>query len=326
MTRSGPLGLAALAALSLAAFALSMRVGVARASLSAAIADPDGFDATILGARAARVVLGALAGGALASVGAAFQALFRNPLGDPYALGVSGGAALGATVAVLLGMGMVAVPIAAFAGALASTFAVLAVARASGRVGAESLLLAGMVSNAVSNAGLAFLRTSVTTSRSQETLTILLGSVVEEPWSRVGTVAAFSLAGMAVLFAQAKALNLLALGADSAASLGVNVARAEKVVFLASSLVVAAVVSVCGLIPFVGLLVPHYVKAVTGSDHRRLLPGSFMGGAALLMVADAATRAVFPLVGSEPPVGALTALVGGPFFLVVLKGLRDREG
>lgn len=325
MTRSGLVGLAVLSVLTLAVFALSMRVGVAHASITSALANPHGFDATILSARAARVTLGALAGGALAVVGAAFQALFRNPLGDPYALGVSGGAALGATIAVLFGLGMMAVPLAAFIGALASTFAVLAVARASGRVGAESLLLAGMVSNAISNAGLAFLRTSVTSSRSQETLTILLGSVVEEPWSRVLTVSGFSLLGLGLIFTQSKALNLLSLGGDSAASLGVSVARAEKTVFLASSFVVASVVSVCGLIPFVGLLVPHYVRSATGSDHKKLLPGSFLGGAALLMAADSVTRAVFPLVGSEPPVGALTALVGGPFFLFVLKNLRARE-
>ncbi len=138
-------------------------------------------------------------------------------------------------------------------------------------------------------------------------------------------VAALVVVGSVALFAAAKPMNLLALGDDTAASLGVRVDVARAVIFLASSLVVAAVVSVCGLIPFVGLLVPHYVRAALGADHRWVLPGSFLAGASLLVLADLAARMVFLAIGTEPPVGALTALVGGPFFLVMLRSLRDGE-
>ncbi len=300
---------------------VAMRVGAAEAAWSTAWRDGDSFDAAVLGARGARVTLGFVGGAGLAVVGASYQALFRNPLGDPYALGVSGGAALGATAAVLLGAGMAAVPAAAFVGALAAMGAVLLTARATGRVGAEGMLLAGLVSNAISSAALAFLRSTVHTGRSQETLSILLGALSEEPWPRVALVAAAVLVGSALLGALSKPLNLLAHGEDAAASLGVDVGRAELAVFLAGSAVVAAVVSVCGLVPFVGLMVPHYVRGWVGRDHRALLPGCFFAGGALLMAADAVTRALSGPLGSEAPVGALTALVGGPFFLVMLRQL-----
>ncbi len=304
---------------------LALRLGVAPVSFRAAWRDPDGIDAAIAGARLARVCLGALAGGALALVGASFQALLRNPLGDPYALGVSGGAALGASLAVLAGLGGVAIPLAAFVGALGATAAVLVAARASGRVGVESLLLAGLVFNACASAALAFIRSVSASGRAQETLSLLLGVVTEEPASRVTLVGALVLTGSVGLFAMTKSMNLLALGDDTAASLGVRVAAARAGIFLASSLVVAAVVSVCGLIPFVGLLVPHYVRAWLGADHRWVLPGCFLGGATLLVLADLAARMVFLALGTEPPVGALTALVGGPFFLVMLRTLKDES-
>lgn len=319
------LRLALLGAALVGAMALSLRLGVADVSFGRAWHDPDGFDGAILTARLARVTLGALAGGALALVGASFQALLRNPLGDPYALGVSGGAAFGATVAVLVGAGGVLVPVSAFGGAVAAMAVVLAAARASGRVGAEGLILAGLVFNACANAALAFLRSVATTGRAQETLSLLLGFVAEEPFARVATVAALVAVGASVLMANAKAMNLLAWGDDTAASLGVAVERARVVVFLASSLVVAAVVSVCGLIPFVGLIVPHYVRAWLGADHRVLLPGCFLGGAVLLVVADLVARMVFVWLGTEPPVGALTAIIGGPFFLVMLRSLRSED-
>ena len=315
--------LALLAAAAIAAGAVAARVGVAPVSFAAAWRDPAGPDAAIAAARLARVALGLLAGGSLAAVGAAFQALLRNPLGDPYALGVSGGAALGATAAVLLGAAGIFVPLAAFAGALGATAAVLLAARASGRVGAGALLIAGLVFNACTGAALAFLRTVAASGRAQETLSLLLGVVTEEPPARVAAVGAIALAGVASLLALAKPMNLLALGDDTAASLGVRVGRARVAIFLAASLAVAAVVSVCGLIPFIGLIVPHYVRAWLGNDHRWTVPGCFFAGAALLVTADLAARMVFLKLGTEPPVGALTALVGGPFFLVMLRALRE---
>lgn len=315
--------LVALGALSLVAAALALHVGAAPLSWARALRDPQSFDAAIAEARSARVTLGYVAGGALALVGAAFQALFRNPLGDPYALGVSGGAALGATLAVLAGAAAALVPLAAFVGALCAMLTVLVTARASGRVGAEGLLLAGLVSNAITNAALSFLRSLVSNGRAQETLSILLGAIAEEPWARVGLVSVFAAVGALALVSLAKPLNLLAHGPDTAASLGVSVPRVELAVFTASSLVVAAVVSVVGLVPFVGLIVPQYARRWVGADHRLLLPASFFAGATLLVIADTAARALFTWVGSEPPVGALTALVGGPVFLTMLRRLGD---
>jgi iron complex transport system permease protein len=315
--------LALLVAAAACAAVVAARLGVARVSFTDAWRDPTSNDAAIVTARLCRVLLGAAAGGALAVVGAAFQALLRNPLGDPYALGISGGAALGATIAVLLGAVGALVPLAAFAGALGATAAVLLAARASGRVGAGALLIAGLVFNACTGAARAFLRTVAASGRAQETLSLLLGVVTEEPPARVALITTIVLVGGAALLALAKPMNLLAHGDDTAASLGVQVGRARVAIFLAASLVVAAVVSVCGLIPFVGLIVPHYVRAWLGADHRWTLPGCFFAGAALLVTADLAARMVFLWLGTEPPVGALTALVGGPFFLVMLRALRE---
>ena len=321
MSRAPRLALLGLAAL--ASVLVALRIGVAPVSFARAWREPASLDAAIASARLARVLLGALAGGALALVGASFQALLRNPLGDPYALGVSGDAAPGGSLGVLLGLSGVMVPAGAFVGALAATAAVLAAARASGRVGVESLLLAGLVFNACAGAALSFLRAVASSGRAQETLSLLLGVVREEPASRVALVASLVIPGALGLFALSKPMNLLALGDDSAASLGVRVDAVRVAIFLASSLVVAAVVSVCGLIPFVGLLVPHYVRGALGADHRWVLPGSFLGGAALLVIADLGARMVFLALGTEPPVGALTALVGGPFLLVMLRALRS---
>jgi iron complex transport system permease protein len=314
--------LVVLAAITVASMLLALRVGAAHAALLTAWRDPSSLDRAILEARGARVILGALAGGALAAVGAAFQALLRNPLGDPYALGVSGGAALGASLLVIFGGAGLLVPLGAFGGAMAATIAVLATARATKRVDAQGLLLAGLVFNACANAGLALLRSVVSASKAQETLALLLGAVAEERGSTVATVATLVGVGGIVLWLLAKPMNLLSLGEESAASLGLDVRGAELMIFVAASLVVGGVVSVCGLIPFVGLLVPHYARAFVGPDHRLLLPACFLGGATLLVLADAVTRVIFLWLGSEPPVGALTALVGGPFFFVVLRRMR----
>lgn len=318
------LRVAVLASLALASAALALRLGAAHDfSFALALHDPSSIDRAIFEARAARVALGALAGGALAAVGAGFQALLRNPLADPYALGVSGGAALAATLAVVTGVGGLGVQLAAFGGAVIATVAVLATARAVGRAGAQGLLLAGLVFNACANAVLSFVRSVLSASKAQETLSILLGFVSEERWGTVGTVAMLVLVGAAALVALSKAMNLLSLGEESAAALGLEVRRAEVAIFVAASLLVGGVVSVCGLIPFVGLIVPHYVRAYVGPDHRALLPACFFGGATLLVLADAATRLTFLATGSEPPVGALTALLGGPLFFVVLRRIRE---
>ena len=312
----------ALGVVALVAMGFSLSVGAAHESVLTAIRDAQSLDRAILEARASRVVLGAIAGGALAMVGAAFQALLRNPLGDPFALGVSGGAALGATVMVLAGGAGLLVPFSAFVGAIVATALVLATARVAQRIDATGLLLAGLVFNACANGALAFMRSVLGSAKAQETLSLLLGFVAEERWSTVGTVGALVAVGGLGLLLLAKPMDLLSLGEETAASLGLSVRRAELTIFVAASLVVGGVVSVCGLIPFVGLIVPHYVRAWVGASHRALLPACFFAGAALLVLADAAARWSFVWLGSEPPVGSFTALVGGPFFFVLLRRMK----
>jgi iron complex transport system permease protein len=171
----------------------------------------------------------------------------------------------------------------------------------------------------VANAGLAFLRSVVSGAKAEETLALLLGAIDAERPSVVATVGVLVGVGTLALVLLGKSMNLLALGEETAASLGLAVRRAELLIFGAASLIVGGVVSVCGLLPFVGLIVPHYVRAWVGADHRALIPACFFGGAALMVLADASTRLIYLAVGREPSVGAITALIGGPFFFVLIR-------
>ncbi len=321
MSRPRPaLALALLTVALVGAVCVGLLSGATSVRWSAALSNPEGIDRAIVVSRWMRVLLGAVAGGALASAGCAFQALLRNPLGDPFALGVSGGAALGATTAVLLGGGIALVPVSSFAGALVAAGAVIALARAGGGgVDARGLLLSGVVLNTATSAMLSLLRSALPGARAQQTLSLLLGAIGDEPPRVVIVVSLFAGLGWLALWAMSKTMDLLVLGADEAASLGVHVRRAEIAIFLAGSLVVGGVVSVCGLVPFVGLVVPHYARAWVGGAHRALLPASALAGAALLVLADAAARIAFRVLHTEAPVGALTALLGAPFLFVALR-------
>lgn len=286
----------------------------------------DGLDRTILfGLRLPRVLLAIVAGGGLAVVGAAFQAMLRNPLAEPYVLGVSGGAALGATIAIALGaqaVGLLAaavVPAAALVGGIAATFLVYVIAQRVPRgPSGASILLAGVIVNSIAAALITFGKLLVSPSRAQSMLRWLVGFVELTTTPSLIVVAVVVVVGSAVLVADAGRMNLLALGDESAASLGVDVRVLERRVFVAASCVVGAVVSVTGLIGFVGLIVPHAVRRLIGPDHRRLLPASFLGGAALLVLCDLGTRLLFRAFGTKLPVGAVTALIGGPTFLYML--------
>lgn len=298
---------------------IGLSCGASSLDWGRALRDEQSASRAILEARALRVSLGAVAGAALASAGCAFQALLRNPLGDPFALGVSGGAALGASLAVLLGATTLAISGAAFVGALSAAGAVAVLARIGGALDARGLLLAGVVLNTATSAALSLLRSAMPGTRAQRTLSLLLGAIGDEPPSSVLAVVATSAAGWLVLWALSKPMDLLALGPDAAQSLGLSVRRAELAVFVAGSLVVGAVVSVCGLVPFVGLVVPHYTRAWVGGAHRTLLPASALAGAALLVISDAAARGLFRFLSTEAPVGALTALLGAPFLFIALR-------
>ncbi len=316
------------AAIPLAAGVLAVALGLAVAfgtehiSLARALTDEASLDRTIaVAARLPRVALAACAGGGLSLVGAAFQSMLRNPLAEPYVLGVSGGAAVGATLAIVLGLGVVAaplVPLAAMAGGLAATALVYAIARARATPSGADILLAGVIVNALASAIVTFIKTLVSASKAQELLFWLMGFLDVPSRASLATVAVYVALGSAVLARDAGRLNLLALGEEPAAHLGVDVRALERRVFVAASLVVGAIVSVSGLIAFVGLVVPHAVRRLVGPDLRVVLPVSLLGGAAALVLCDLFTRLSFAWLGTEPPVGAVTALLGAPVFLLLL--------
>jgi iron complex transport system permease protein len=304
----------------------ALAFGTEPRSLVTAIADPASLDRDIvLHVRLPRVLLAAVSGAGLASVGVAFQAVLRNPLAEPYVLGVSGGAALGATVAILAGLsgatllGASLLPLAALVGGFAATLLVYALAHVSGGARATSILLAGVVVNAIASAAITFLKTLVRATKAQEMLFWLMGFLDVPSPSALAFVGAYVACGALVLWNDAGRLNLLALGDESAGHLGVDVRALERRTFFACSLVVGAIVSVTGLIGFVGLIVPHALRRLFGADVRVLLPASLLGGAAALVACDLLSRALFRVLETEPPVGAVTALVGGPLFLTLLR-------
>lgn len=275
----------------------------------------------VFGFRLARVLLAACVGAALAAAGASYQAVLRNPLADPFILGVSGGAALGAVLSIALspssGLGdSIARPAAAFLGAILTLVVLFGLARFQGRTETTSLLLMGVVLNALTSATIQFFVSAGDPARFQGTLSYLMGAMNAPSWRALSMVAILAGAGIGLLLAHAHTLNLLALGDDEAAQLGVDVDRATWTVVLAASLVTAAAVAFAGIIGFVGLIVPHAMRALFGSDHRILLPASALGGATTLMLADAAARTL--TAPAELPVGVVTALIGGPFFLILL--------
>lgn len=315
---------AATLALALAAIAASLAVGVEHVDFARALGDRGSLDADILfGARAPRVLLGALVGGALAVAGVAFQALLRNPLADPFVLGVSGGAAVAGTAAALVGgagaLGVWTRPAWAFGGALVAVAAVFVFGRVRGQLVPHVALLAGVVVNALCGALILALRTLMAPNAAGEALAWLAGALGAVDGTRVVVLAVYAGVALLVLATSAIDLNALALGEEAARTVGVDVARARRTVFVAASLLTAAAVAFAGPIGFCGIVVPHALRRLVGADHRLLLPAALFGGAAFLVAADTAARLAFLAVGSEPAVGVLTALVGAPLFLVILR-------
>jgi iron complex transport system permease protein len=304
------------------ALIIGLYVGYQPVDLDSLRSDPL-VRAVFLRLRLPRVVMAGLVGASLAMVGAALQALFRNPLADPFTLGVSGGASLGASIAIAFGLGvsLLGLPlifIAAFVGAGLSVFLVYRLARSgSGVILPGALLLAGVALNLCASAGVLVIQYFATYGRALQILRWLIGSLDVVGFDLIWKMLILLIPGWLVLLAHARDLHLLATGEESAASLGVDVRRTERIVFAACSLIVGVTVSVGGTIGFVGLIVPHAVRLLFGQDVRVLLPASFLLGAAFLVLADALARvAISP---SELPVGAITALMGGPVFLILLR-------
>ena len=294
-------------------------------------------DAVILSVRLPRVLSGLAIGAALASAGAALQGLFRNPLADPGLIGVSAGAALGAMSVIVLGPALLAaapalqalpgsemrlLPPAAFLGGLVATWTVHRFAARDGEVATATLLLAGIAIAATAQAGTGLL-TYLADDMQLRTLTFWsLGSLGTASWARLGYVAPALVLGTVFVAAHARALDALLLGESEARHLGFEVERIKRRLLVGVAIVVGAAVAVSGIIGFVGLVTPHLVRLVAGPGHRLLLPASALLGAALLVGADLVARTV--LAPAELPIGIVTALFGGPFFLWLLVRERDR--
>ncbi|WP_372497863.1 FecCD family ABC transporter permease [Tomitella fengzijianii] len=278
--------------------------------------------------RLPRVVLGALVGATLAVAGAAYQGVFRNPLADPYLLGVSSGAGLGATVMIIAGasgagMGSLGVPVAAFAGGIVAVAATYLLGRSvGGGRGEVVIILAGVAVAAFANAAQTFVQ-----QRYQDTLqsvySWLLGRLSTDGWSDVTLVLPYVAVTIVVILLFRRTLDVMSVGDVEAASLGIRPARVRLLLVAVATLGTAAVVSVSGLIGFVGIVVPHAVRLVAGPGHRLLLPLSVLAGAAFLVLADVVARTV--LSPAELPIGVVTAAIGAPFFLVVLRRGRGMQ-
>jgi iron complex transport system permease protein len=271
--------------------------------------------------RVPRAVLGALVGSTLAVAGAAYQGVFRNPLADPYLLGVAAGAGLGATIAIVgLGAGSALVPIAAFAGALAAVAATYALGSAGGgRRTGTTLILAGVAVAAFLTAIQTFVQQR-NAATIREVYSWILGRLGTTGWNDVALMAPYAVASIAAIVLHRRLLDVLAVGEEEARTLGVRPERVRTVVVVAATLGTAGAVAAGGLIGFVGIVVPHTVRLLVGSSYRAIIPVSVFGGAAFLVLADVVARTA--LSPSEIPIGVVTAFVGGPFFVVVLRNSR----
>lgn len=285
------------------------------------------IETILLTLRLPRVVGAALVGAALATAGALLQGLLRNPLADPYVVGTSGGAAVGAVLGMLVGshftlLGFGVVPLGAFLGAIAAMTLVVQLAGVGGRLPVVTVLLAGFAVSTLLGYTVSLML--VLNDRLQVQLPQiygwLLGGINVTGWTQVAVVAPLVALGVLAATALARTLNAFSLGEDGAARLGIDVERDKKLILVLSSLLTAAAVSIGGLIGFVGLIVPHLVRLLCGPDHRLLLPASALGGALFLALADLLARTALP--PAELPVGIVTAFLGGPFFLWLLRHSR----
>ena len=272
--------------------------------------------------RLPRVALAMLVGCALGSSGAALQGTLRNALAEPYLLGVSGGAAVGAVIAMSLGISAAGVvPLIAFAGAIVAVLIVLALAAAAGGArDPRTLLMSGVIIGAFANAVILVLLADASPERVRGALWWMAGSLVDASWRSVLWLLVYVLLGVSLLIARGRLLDVLALGDESAAALGVDVGRATRDIFLISALLAAASVASAGLIGFVGLVVPNIARAFGVVKHRALIATAAVGGATLMVLADLIARTVRTPV--ELPLGAITALVGVPVFLLRLRRIR----
>jgi iron complex transport system permease protein len=322
-----------LAALLLACVVIGAALGAGDASLLRLLpgARPlDEVGRTILfEVRLPRVLMAALLGGTLTVAGVIFQALLRNPLADPYVLGVSGGASIGGVLALLLGLGSgwlgaAAVPALAFVGALVALLLIERIATVGGRLTVYTVLLTGAIFNAFSAAVIYLIQSLASLEELHAIVFYLMGRVPSYSLRGLALLAACVSVVLLLVQRMARDYNGLSLGEEGAMQIGVAVERVKRGSFVLGSLLVGLAVAVAGMIGFVGLVVPHMLRILLGPDHRLLLPAAFLGGASFLVLADLVARcAVAP---NELPVGVVTALIGGPFFLYLLRKSGGRHG
>jgi iron complex transport system permease protein len=306
----------------LATIAISVSIGAADVSWRAIASGDEIARAILLRIRLARVIVAALIGATLAVSGVTFQTLLRNPLADPFILGVSGGAACGAAIATAAGLARLPgiVPLVAFAGACGATAAVFLLARRRGRTDTTRLLLSGLVLNAFFSALILIAFSLSPQSDLTAALRWMMGTLAAATWNDAALLAVLLAAAMAVLVFAANDIRMLAFGEDDARARGVDVEQVKLVGFAVASIITGAAVAVSGIIGFVGLLVPHVVRLIWQRDFRFLLPLCAIAGATLLVAADLVSR--IAIAPAELPVGAFTALLGVPFFLSLLRSER----
>ncbi|MDD7219127.1 MAG: iron chelate uptake ABC transporter family permease subunit [Clostridia bacterium] len=273
--------------------------------------------------RLPRVLLGFLAGASLAVCGAGFQGIFRNPMADPFVLGVSSGAALGASIGIVLHfngnfLGLNGSTLLAFAGAFASIILVYQISRVGKKIPVTTLLLSGIAVNQTLTAVISIVMLLNKQSMDQ-IMYWTMGSLNGKGWNQIFTVLPYIVIGVIILLLSSRELDIMLTGEDTAIQLGVDVEFLKKKILFASSIITAAVISVTGIIGFVGLVVPHVVRLITGPRHKKLMPMSLLAGGTFLIVCDTAARS---LMNQEIPVGIITAILGGPFFLYLLKNAR----
>jgi iron complex transport system permease protein len=273
----------------------------------------------IFSIRLPRILFAGIVGAALSMAGAVFQALLRNPLADPYILGISGGAAVGAIIGILIGASLfpLGIPGLAFLGAALTVIIVFGIARTGAQLRSNTLLLAGVIVNAFFSAIIMFLISTSTSSDVHNVMFWLMGDLSLATTGEIALTGTILLAGFAVLYTYARPMNLIVVSEETALQLGINVETTKKILFIAASLITGVAVSVSGIIGFVGLVIPHLMRMVLGPDHRILLPASFLFGASFLVVADTIARTF--MAPGELPVGVITAICGAPYFIYLLR-------
>jgi len=288
---------------------------------------PPVYEVIMLDVRLPRVLLGALVGSALAVAGTAMQALFRNPMASPYILGISSGAAFGASLAIVSGISLVtgvyAVPLMAFLFALLTVFTVYEIAKIYERTPVETLLLTGIAVGSLFSSLVSFIM-YIAGEKLNRIVFWLMGGLWTSDWNRVVITSPLILVGTAVLYLFNRHLNLILMGEETALDLGLEVELFKKIVLVFASLITAAAVSVCGIIGFVGLIIPHLMRILVGPDHHVLLPSSCLVGAIFLVWVDTLARTL--IEPTELPVGIITALLGTPFFLYLLRKRKRVTG